>query len=214
MWVAKIKYKHDCILGNRCEKFKVSLQSVVLSVFKEKGKILTSSMHYMYGEKMNEFIADLQQDSKVIKLERKGNMFLLLEKADQKAVKHYIPKIIFIKPVLMDKLGYETWEIGSWEKEEVSKFYQSIKQEIKEVKLLKLSQTNLDNIFFPRLMPDLTDKQKQALELAIEEGYYATPRKIDLRKLAKLMKISLATYQQHLRTAEEKMIPNLFSYYK
>jgi len=36
MWVAKINLKHDCILGNRCEKFKVKLQSVAFSAFKER----------------------------------------------------------------------------------------------------------------------------------------------------------------------------------
>lgn len=214
MWLAKIRYKHDCILGNRCEKLKITLQSVAFSVFKEKGKVISSSLHYMFGEKQDEFIADLQQDPQVIKLERKGNTFFLLEKAEKKAVKHYNPKIILIKPVIMDKEGYETWEIGSWEKEVVSKFIQETKKDIPSLKLLYFKQTHLDQIFFPRLMPDLTEKQKRALDLAIEEGYYETPRKIDLRKLAKIMNISLATYQQHLRAAEEKLIPNLINYSK
>ena len=214
MWLAKIRYKHDCILGNRCQKFRITLQSVAFSVFKEKNKIVSSSLHYMSGEKHDEFVADLEQDSKVIKLERKGNTFFLLEKAKDKVVKHYNPKIILIKPVLMDKEGYETWEIGSWEKEVVNKFVQETKKDIPSLKLLYFKQTHLDQIFFPRLLPDLTEKQKRALDLAIEEGYYHTPRKIDLRKLAKIMKISLATYQQHLRTAEEKLIPNLINYSK
>ncbi|MFH0701217.1 MAG: helix-turn-helix domain-containing protein [Candidatus Woesearchaeota archaeon] len=213
MWLAKIRYKHDCILGNRCEKFKITLQSIAFSVFKEKNKIISSSLHYMSGEKQDEFITDLKQDLKVIKLERKGNTFFLLEKAEHKAVKNYNPKIILIKPVLMDKEGYETWEIGSWKKEVVSRFVQETKKDIPTLKLLYFKQTNLDQIFFPRLMPNLTEKQKRALDLAIEEGYYHTPRKTDLRQLAKIMKISLATYQQHLRAAEEKLIPNMRSYF-
>jgi len=216
MWIVKIKYKHNCILGNRCEKFKVTLQSTVFSVFKEKGKFVSSSLHYISGEKDNieTFIKDLEKEPKVVRLEMKGSMFLLIEKADNKVVKYYTPKIIFIKPVLMDKQGWETWEVGSWEKQEVSNFVSKIKKDIPAAQLLKFSQTNLDQIFFPRLMPDLTEKQKRALELAQEEGYYQTPRRIDLRKLAKLMKISLATYQQHLRAAEEKLIPNMLSYSK
>ncbi|MFA6461193.1 MAG: helix-turn-helix domain-containing protein [Candidatus Woesearchaeota archaeon] len=214
MWIAKIRYKHDCLLGNRCQKFGVTLQSVAFSVFKDKGKTVTSSLHQMNGEKQNEFIADLQKDPRVIKIERKGSTFLLIEKAKQKAVRFFTPKMIFIKPILMDKKGWETWEVGSWEKEEVAKFVNHIKKDIPEMKLLKFNQTPLDQVFFPRLMPDLTEKQKKALDLAIEEGYYQTPRKTELRKLAKLMKISLATYQQHLRVAEEKLIPNMLSYFK
>ena len=216
MWVAKIKLKHNCILGNRCEKYNVTLQSVAFSVFKQNGKTITSSMHYMSGapKDINNFIKDLKKDKSVIRLDRKGDMFFLLEKADVKAVAYYTPKIIFVKPVLVRSDGYETWEIGSWEKDEVSRFINQVKKRIKDFKLIKFHRVNIDNVFFPKLMPKLTEKQKRAIELAIQEGYYKTPRKIDLRKLAKLMGISLATYQQHLRAAEEKLIPNMLAYFK
>ncbi|MBI4983037.1 helix-turn-helix domain-containing protein [Candidatus Woesearchaeota archaeon] len=216
MWIAKIKYKHDCILGNRCKKFKVTLQSLVFSVFKDKGKVISSSLSYMAGKEknLNAFINDLKKDKNVSKLERKGRIFFLLEKAEIKAVKFYTPKLIFIKPVLMDEEGYETWETGSWKKEEVARFVNGVKKDIKQFKLLKFHQVKLDEIFFPRLMPNLTEKQKEAMELAINEGYYKRQKSIDLRKLAKLMKVSLATYHQHLRAAEGKLIPSLLSYSK
>ncbi len=216
MWIAKFKFKHDCIIGNRCEKFKITIQGVVFSVFKDKGRAVTSSLQYMAGRpsNMTDFVLDLKKDKNVIKLEQKGDMFFLLEKAQIKAVEFYTPKIIFVKPVLIDDKGYETWEIASWEKEEVSKFVNKVKKRIKNFELLKFNKINIDNVFFPKLMPDLTAKQKRAIELAIKEGYYKTPKKTDLRKLAKLTGVSLATYQQHIRVAEEKLIPNLLSYSK
>ena len=85
---------------------------------------------------------------------------------------------------------------------------------IKDFNLLKFHKVDIDNVFFPKLMPKLTAKQKRAIELAIQERYYKSPRKTNLRKLAKLMGVSLATFQQHLRAAEEKLIPNLLSYSK
>lgn len=216
MWIAKFKIKHDCILGNRCKKFKVILQSVNFSVFREKSKVITSSMHYISGDPKNidKFVKDLNKDKDVLKLERKGNMFLLLEKAEEKAVQFHTPKIIFVKPVLIDKEGCETWEVGSWEKEEVSKFVNKVEKHIKDFKLIRFTNTKVDNVFFPKLMPVLTEKQKRAIELAIEHNYYDNPRKIGLRRLAKLMGVSLATYQQHLRSAEKKLIPNLLAYSK
>ena len=209
MWIARIRYNHeDCILGPRCKKFKVSLQSTVFSIWKEKGKILTSSMHLMSGEDMDGFIDDLKKDKEVISVERKGDMFLLLEKAAVKAVQYYTPKLIFIKPVLQGKDGYEEWEIGSWQKETVSKFVNGAKKQADDFKLIKFTNENINEVFFPKLIPNLTTKQRLAVELAIENGYYDSPRKIELRQLAKKMKISLATYQQHLRVAEHKLIPN------
>jgi predicted DNA binding protein len=216
MWIAKIKFKHDCILGNRCEKYNVSLQSVAFSNFKERGRNVTSSMHYASGDPkdINKFINDLKKDPAVIKLERKKDMFILLEKAGEKAVAYYHPKIIFIKPVLVNQEGYELWEVGSWDKKVISDFIDNVEKDIEDFELLGFYQEGLDNVFFPKLMPDLTAKQKRAMELAIQNGYYKSPRKTSLRKLAKLMGISLATYQQHLSSAEEKLIPNILSYSK
>lgn len=214
MWLARFRIKHDCILGNRCEKFRITLQSSNPTVYREKGKIVSSSMHYMSGEpeNMNLFIKDLSKDKKVISIERKGDMFFLLENAEEKAVQFVTPKIIFTKPVLQNKEGYEFWEISSWERKEVSEFIKKVEKYFDNYKLLKFVEIKIDNVFFPRLMPNLTDKQKQAIETAIQKGYYLTPRKVGLRELAKCMNVSLSTYEQHLRAAEEKLIPNILNY--
>ena len=74
---------------------------------------------------------------------------------------------------------------------------------------LYTSWTKLNNIYFPAIAPDLTDKQKRVFELAIENGYYDIPKRTDLKKLAQIMKIAIATYQEHLKRAEAKIIPKL-----
>lgn len=211
MWVAKIRYRHDCILGNRCKKFEVALQSLVFSVFKEKGEVITSSLHCLSGQNIEDFIDDLKKDKSVLKLERKGQMFLLLEKAKRKAVRYYHPKLIQIKPVLMGTDGFETWEVGSWERKAVEKFVNQVRNETADFQLIKFRHVNINDIYFPKILPNLTLKQKKALDLAIAEGYYKRPKQIGLRQLAKMMKVSLATYQQHLQTAEQKIIPQLSS---
>ncbi len=124
MWVAKIKFKHNCILGNRCEKHNVSLLIFSPTAFFEKNKTLTSSFHCMFGEKKNidAFYNDLKKDKDVVKIERKKNMFFLIEKSDNKAVGFFTSKIIQIKPVVINTHGDEFWEIGSWEKNELSEF--------------------------------------------------------------------------------------------
>ncbi len=214
MWIAKFRIKHDCILGNRCEKFKVILQSSNPSVYREKGRDISSSIHYMSGnpENIKEFLNDLSKDKNVFKIEQKGDMFFLLEKAKGKAVKYFNPQIIFTKPVLMDNKGYETWEIASWDRKVIGTFLDKVERDFENYILLKFKEVKIDNVFFPRLMPNLTELQKRAVELAIQHGYYQTPRETDLRKLAKIMNISLSTYEQHLRAAEEKLIPNILYY--
>lgn len=187
----------------------MTLQSIGFSVYKENNSFVTSSLHSMSGDEKNIdlFIEDLEKEKKILKIERRGNSFFLLEKADEKAAKFITPKIIFIKPVVMDTDGVETWEIGSWEKKEVSDFISYVKKEVPNFNLIRFTNSALDEVFFPKILPNLTDKQKRAIELAIKEGYYSTPRRTGLRKLAALMKVSLSTYEQHLRVAEEKVIP-------
>jgi predicted DNA binding protein len=213
MWVAKIKLKHDCVLGNRCEKYNVSLLAFSPVAFKEKDKIVTQSFHCMFGQPkdIDAFYNDLKKDKEVVKIERKKNMFFLIEKADNKTVGFFTQKLVLIKPILIDTKGYEYYEIGSWEKSELSEYIKKTKSKIPQTELLKLTNSKIDNIFFPKMMPDLTDKQKQAIELAIKSGYYESPKKISLRQLAKQSKLSLSTYQQHLSTAERKLLPNILS---
>ncbi len=63
-----------------------------------------------------------------------------------------------------------------------------------------------------RMKENLPEKQKKAFLLAIENNYYEYPRKIELEKLAKIMKVSLSTYQERLRKAElmKKILPKEF----
>jgi predicted DNA binding protein len=68
---------------------------------------------------------------------------------------------------------------------------------------------NYNTLFLTHILPKLSAKQRETLNLAVKEGYYNFPRKINLDGLAKLLKLSKPTVQQHLRTAEKKMMPFL-----
>ena len=68
----------------------------------------------------------------------------------------------------------------------------------------------ISNISFTKLLPEITKNQKEALELAINNGYYDYPKKIKMEKLAKMMKISYSTYQAHLKKAESKILPEIY----
>jgi len=216
MWVAKIRLRHDCIIGNRCKKFKVLLQSYDLNEEKKGSKVLTSSLHQMIGDKkdIDRFVSDLKKDKNTEYVKTNENTLFLVESTKDKPVSQFSRRIFFVKPVVIDILGYEHWEMASHQKEELMKFIKKVKPICEEFKLLSIKNTKLKDIYFPKVLPRLTDLQKRALELAIENGYYEAPKKTSLRELAKLMKISLATYQKHLQRAESKVIPDILSYLK
>lgn len=212
MWITKLKIKHDCIIGNRCEKFKVTTTGTPFNVFREKGITYSPQIQTLHGEEKNikDFIKDLKKDKRIRNLEVEGNTIFLLEIRKEKIpATFYHPKLIYVKPVFVDTNGFEYWEVASWKKEILSEFIAHLDKEIKNVEILKMQQTKLIDIYFSRLMPNLTGHQKRAVELAFEKGFYEWPKKTDLGKLAKLMQVSVPTYREHLKRAEEKLMPDL-----
>jgi predicted DNA binding protein len=192
------------------------MQSLDLNEEKHNGKVLTSSIHQLIGEEKNikKFISDLKKDKRTKYVEFNGRTLFLVETAKKKPVSEFSKKMFFVKPMLLDNDGYETWEIASYKREELAKFINKVEPLANEFELLGLKNTSLQNIYFPKVMPKLTGLQKKALELAIKEGYYEVPKKTNLRVLAKLSKVSLATYQKHLQKAESKIIPDVLSFLK
>jgi predicted DNA binding protein/CheY-like chemotaxis protein len=57
----------------------------------------------------------------------------------------------------------------------------------------------------------LTDRQREALELAFYEGYFEQPREHNATEVAERMSIERTTFSQHLRTAEQKIFDQLLN---
>lgn len=212
MWIAKLKIKHDSRIANRTKKYNVICYSILLGKSTKNKTPFISGLHYVIGEdeKIKEFIKDLKKDKKVKKIETKDNVFSMLENSKNIPSFYLEPSIFFIKPVLSSNDGYEYWEIASWEKRTLINFIKNLEKTKIEVNILKIIESKLDEIHFPKIMPKLTKSQKRAIEIAIINGYYKYPRKVSLEKLAKEMKIGISTFQEHLRKAENKILP-LFS---
>lgn len=62
------------------------------------------------------------------------------------------------------------------------------------------------------VLPELTDRQREVLTLAVEFGYYEMPRGTTTETLADELGISRRTVEDHLRRAEQKLITSLVSY--
>jgi predicted DNA binding protein len=98
--------------------------------------------------------------------------------------------------------------MACWDKEPLMQILERLPKEF-EIKLKSITQTKISDIFLPHVMPKLSDKQKEVINLAVKRGYYEFPRKVNLNGLAKELKLSKPTLQQHLRTAEKKVVPFL-----
>jgi predicted DNA binding protein len=79
-----------------------------------------------------------------------------------------------------------------------------------DVKVEKLSEVGADALAVSVPLADLTHgftaKQLAAIQLAISEGYYETPRRTSAEDLAAKMGLSRSTYEEHLRKAERRAL--------
>ena len=204
MWKAKLKIRHDCIFDDRCRKYKVEVSVTSFNPFKKRGYYYTYHFGTVMGDRTNEFLINIKKDKRVDYVEMEGNTFFIIEKRAKRETPavFYSPELIYIKPVFVDKTGYETWELASFNKATITDFA----KKIRECKIVSIQKTKLKDIYFPRLSPDLSPHQRKALSLAMQTGYYDFPKKIDLNQLAKISKVSRATFREHLRKAEKKIL--------
>jgi predicted DNA binding protein len=211
MWVLKCTLRHECMISSRTKKFSITAQSYPLNEQQQSKEKLTTSLHFLHGEKeaIAEFAADLKKDKKVKYVEANNNMIYLIDIQKNKPVMETNRFIFFVKPTVSDSDGFEHWEIASHTKEILMNWMKTIKPHIKSFTLESISPLAISHIYLPRLLPGFTDLQKKAIDLASSEGYYAIPRKITIRKLAKIFCVSPSTYQKHLQAAEAKLIPEL-----
>ena len=185
----------------------------LLNAWEENNKFYYTEAHILQGTEQNKelFVNDFKKEKTNKKFERKGNFIITLtERPGWMAA--YMPlwdkRIIQTKPVIQKQDGMEVWEMASWDKEPLINILHRLPKEFK-IKIKSIQQTKLDELFLPHIMPKLSNKQKEAIQLAVKEGYFDFPRKINLEGIAKRMKISKQTLQQHLRIAEKKLVPFL-----
>lgn len=215
MWIARIKYKHeDCVTMPKIVKHNIVAYATPGNSFTEKGTIYSTGFLMLSGEEKNKksFIRDLKRDKRVSKVEVNNDLVIMIEKHPLSTPEYSAfrsKEIMTVRPVYCNPQdGFEYWEICSWDKKHLNKFITEI-ENLGEAKLLSLQRMRLQDVYQFHISPKLTSKQRQALDIALKQGYYKVPRKVDIGDLAKFMKISRQAFSEHLRKAEMKLMPVL-----
>ena len=214
MWITKLKLKHqDCPIVNRCERFNLIVLSYPSTWYEKKNKKFATTTCYFQSndeKQKKKFIDDLKSDKRISNLEVSGDVFtyeINLGKEGEHVMLYHNKDIIFVKPTVNHYDGHEYWEVASWKREELENFIKALKSHMDICEIMRLENSPLTDVYFPNVMPKLSKHQKTALELAYRNGYYSYPRQITLEQLAKIAKIGISTFQEHLRKAELKLLP-------
>jgi predicted DNA binding protein len=214
MWVAKMKFWHkNSLTIEAAKKFNVTILAFPMNTVIEDNAASMSTGHLVIGEQKNKekYFEFVKKQPRYSNVEIEGDFVVYEYHAPIKESHlqmYFTPDIMFIKPVTVKPDGYEYIEFGSWKKEGIMNLMKKVKKWIK-IADFSISKEKVTDIYLPHLMPKLTDKQKTAVSIAYQQGYYEYPKKTNIEKLAKTMKLAPSTFQEHLRKAEEKLMPFL-----
>lgn len=212
MWIAKLKLNSiGTLIGEKAVKLGISLFIFPLSYYYDTKWVIVHISGTLFGDpklKKN-FAKQLKKEQRTINFELNDDFFVGTIKEPEILKFAYNKEILYITPLYVSDQGYEIITLGCFRRDPLIKIADIVKKNYGG-KLISIQQKNIKSISVMTLHPELTDKQKKAIELAIKNGYYEYPRKIELEKLAKIMKVSYSTYQAHLRKAEKSLIPFFF----
>jgi len=210
--VLKIKLPSERqLIGKFAVKHGVTVTGYPLSYWKDKKALYVVGAGFVFGEekKKKAFLKDMIHHPDISDVEVNKDFMIAVIKQPLFTEPAYDPRIIRTKPTVINKNGLHIWELASFNRTLLEKV---LKFAIKKLgaTMLKFKEEKITNISFTQLLPRLTDKQKDAIEIAINSGYYEYPKRIKMEKLAKIMGIAYSTYQAHLKKAEGRLVPYIY----
>lgn len=215
MWLLKIKvYDETGTFSQIARKYQIPIYGYMINYFSKGGYAYFNLAIFLNcNEKIKALILnELTHNKRVHKIEDQGNFIIcqlrITENLETKrqASLFYNPSLIQVKPFLTNNDGWEELEYASFDREPLEKIL-SISEKSFKQKIIYLKQSKIQNLGVLKLFPELTNKQREILDLAINNEYYSYPRKTDIKKLSKTHNISYSTFQEHLRRAENKLMP-------
>jgi predicted DNA binding protein len=117
-------------------------------------------------------------------------------------------------PPTVYRQGWEHYTVFGFETGDVHRLLQEL-DEAREIDVV--SKTSIEERRLPhstlfsvdRLFAGFTDRQLDALRLALDHGYYGQPRGASTAELAERTDVARATFEEHLRKAENKLVLNV-----
>jgi hypothetical protein len=113
-------------------------------------------------------------------------------------------------PPLRYERGGKVVRVVTLDPQNLTMFYQDIQDsfqvEVRSKREVNAVSQDQPMLSVESLVPDLSARQKEAVRMAWETGYYEIPRETKTEELAARMDIDRRTFEEHLRLAEHKFI--------
>lgn len=183
----------ECVLTTLAEDFEEPVEIEVLELHDSK---VTCIIHS--EENTNEYYTRLTASEHVEHVERLGDDAILITKPSCGAS----PAVQQNNGVLrrqnrIDQRG-RVYNILAFQHEDLTNIIKDF-QSYGTVTVESLTE-------FPGTEPDLTGRQREVVQTALEAGYFEWPREISSEDLAAKLDITRGTCLEHLRKAESKLL--------
>ncbi|MHA2394796.1 MAG: helix-turn-helix domain-containing protein [Promethearchaeota archaeon] len=121
-------------------------------------------------------------------------------------------EILNLMPVFASK-GYEYYRLIAFKHESIEELFERLYKlgiDVEIQKKVPFDGMVSDNLItLNSLVSNLTTKQMEAIIAAFNNGYYQSPREVNVKKIAQRMHVPRTTLQEHLNKAENKLISSI-----
>jgi len=121
-------------------------------------------------------------------------------------------EILNLMPVFYTR-GFEYYRLIAFRHEALSELFDRLSQQGLQVEVREKAPFNgmvCDSLVtLNSLVGGLTDKQVDAIVAAYNNGYYQTPRRVNVQAIADRVRVPRTTLQEHLNKAENKLISSI-----
>ncbi len=213
MWVAEFRVWHKgSVATELTKKYDVVAHNIYLNTFEENGEPWVNKAVFASGPDAEKYLQEFHKDKRLRVHKIEGHQIFYSVPALEAFHSLALDKsVFFFRPQTMQN-GKLTWYVASWTKENLLSVFERLKKmRDATAELIGIKEESF-NFFVNNALTDLTAKQLAAFQLACKEGYYTYPRKVSLEQLAKIARISYSTFKEHLRRAEERIMPHVVSY--
>jgi Predicted DNA binding protein len=119
-------------------------------------------------------------------------------------------------PPLRYEQGGKIARIVAFDPEDMTRFYRDIQDSFQVQVQSKREISNISRnrpmLSADSFVPDLSNRQQEAIKTAWQSGYYEIPRETTTEKLAGSMGIDRRTFEEHLRLAEREFVSMLINH--
>jgi predicted DNA binding protein len=121
-------------------------------------------------------------------------------------------EILNLMPIFYAR-GYEYYRLIAFRHEALSELFDRLNEQGFQVEVQEKAPFNgmvCDSLVtLNSLVGDLTAKQVDAIVAAYNNGYYQTPRRVNVQAIAERVGVPRTTLQEHLNKAENKLISSI-----